>query len=260
MPYKATANDLMQLIRGGEPICEASRRLGISHIMVRQDLNPNQAMEDKPIDLIALLDKHPDINNKVTFGDGRGFIIYKLNRRCVDNLVSAQRDGEKLSSFHFSVLNPGKIILKFENIKDAVTLDFLTNYNENWKIYPYQEDIFSDCDGSDFNVQSLSSSWKHCGSLFSFGRDIQYLFRSRLTPLRHSLVYGYANRWIINLREIRQKLPSSSYHINTDGSVNLKLLLYYQTQGYVVVGFLISFVTAGWFLVQWLRWRADKGE
>jgi hypothetical protein len=239
--YKVPTNDLMQLIREGEPICEAARGLGVSHIMVRQDLDRNQAVEDRPARLIAILDGHSDISNKTTFEGAGKLAVYKLNDQCVDGLISTQRDKKGSHSFHFSVLNPTKIVLQFDNLKESVRLDFLTNFNENWKIYPSKEMI--PLDGGGFS---------------SFFMDIQYLFRSPLFHDRHTIVNGYANRWEIDPYQVKQKLSPNYYHLNTDGSVNFRLVLYYQTQAYVFVGFLISLLTLGVLLMLRLRQKARE--
>jgi len=230
--YKVPTNDLMQLIREGGPICEAARGLGVSHIMVRQDLDRNLAVEDRPARLITILDGHADIKKKTIFeGEGK-LTVYKLNDKCVDGLISAQRDKKGSHSFHFSVLNPAKILLQFDNLKKSVRFDFLTNFNENWKIYPSKEMIPLDC-----------------GFFSSFFMDIQYLFRSPLFHDRHTIVNGYANRWEIDPYQVKQKLSPDYYHLNTDGSVNFRLVLYYQTQAYVFVGFMISLLTLGVLLM-----------
>ena len=254
--YRVPTNDLMHLIREGKPICDAARCLGVSHIMVRQDLDPSQPVEDKAVDLIALLDRHPDISKKVIFDKGRGLTVYRLCDECADPLISAKRDGAKLPSFHFSVQNPGKIILQFDSLTESVQLDFLTNFNENWKIYPYKDASLVNAN-ADFNSLLMPSSREsHLRNIFSFFTDIQYLFRSDLFQDQHVQVNGYANGWRIDPRQIKQGLPPPYYHANQDGSVNFQLILYYQTQAYVCVGFVITLLTFGVFLVLFLQQKS----
>jgi len=116
-----------------------------------------------------------------------------------------------------------------------------------------------DCGTEDFNEQMpISSRKKHCGGFSSFFMDIQYLFRSPLFRDRHTIVNGYANRWEIDPYQVKQKLSPDYYHLNTDGSVNFRLVLYYQTQAYVFVGVMISLLTLGVLLMLRLHQKARE--
>lgn len=243
--YKLPTNDLMALIREDKSICEAARRLGVSHIMVRQDLNPIQAIEDKPTRLISALNSHLDINYKINFGGKAGLNVYKIKDKCIGGLISAQG----VSSLKYSVLNPGKIILKFERLQKHASLDFLVNFNDNWKIYPSKVEQL-DCGRATFNVlPSPLTLEEHCGGFASFFTDVRYLIRSPVFDDRHTISNEFANRWEIGLDRIQQEISADYYHLNSDGSVDLSLVLYYQSQAYVAVGLMISLLTLGVFLV-----------
>lgn len=258
--YKGPTNDLMQLIRDAAPICEASRRLGVSHIMVRQDMVPTQNMEDKPLDLISILNKHPDVRARVVFGGKAGFSFYKLKKECIDGLISAWVGEKKLKNFSFNVFNPGKIVLQFERLKGSARLDLLTNYNENWRIYPYPVGSDIVCGGTAFNAPAFfGAAGKACGSIQGFFTDAKYLILPSL-PLRHSVAYGYANSWLLDQRLIVENSPPAYYTINPDGSINFRLVLYYQTQGYVFSGAVIALITLAVLLLLWLRQRLSRAN
>ena len=53
------------------------------------------------------------------------------------------------------------------------------------------------------------------------------------------MVEGYANAWKIDPEFIKSNFPDKYYKVNPDGSMRLEFTIYYKTQIYFEVGFVI---------------------
>lgn len=62
----------------------------------------------------------------------------------------------------------------------------------------------------------------------------------------HHLVFDYANMWEIDSRIIQSDFPASDYQLMPDGSLHLKLRLYFQPYDYFVI---VNAISAGAYLI-----------
>lgn len=135
----------------------------------------------------------------------------------------------------FTVLNPVTYSVRLKNVSLNTPLHFLMSFNKEWKIY---------ADGSRINCQKDNDS--QCPpsyQLFS-GKELGYLFKKPLFEKSHQEYNGYANEWTLSSEEIRQSLPAGSYTTNADGTINIDLVIFYASQSWFYLIFLISVITS----------------
>ena len=120
----------------------------------------------------------------------------------------------------FSYISPVKYSLEIKNIRNIDQLVFLESYNKYWKIYPLKFETENNLDG--------------------FFSDLVYLYKKPIFDFGHKTIFGYANGWNIDTGDIINQYDNNYYKTNSDGSKNIKLLLYYKPQSFFYLGVAIS--------------------
>lgn len=210
--FKPLAAALLSDVRDNTSLCETARRLNISHIVVRQDLSAAAKVEDKPEDLIRILNAHPDIVSRKPFGAGGkpGFTLFTLKPECRSSLV--QLSGDDSAGITYRMESPVQIKITVTHVSKPVRLEYLTNFTKLWGLLPAKLHI----------------------------SPYRYLYRKTPFYDYHSPVYSYANQWELSPNILKQNLSSDQYTVNSDGSVNADLTLYYLPQLTYYAGALLT--------------------
>ena len=151
--------------------------------------------------------------------------------------------------------------LNYENIS------FKESFNKNWKLYI-----------SNYKNKNIFNK------AFFEWEELSYLYKKPLFENTHHLVYDYANWWNISKDEIIKyvdenyskelqkewypkqiangKLDYKYYVLNSDGSIDVELTLYFKPQSYFYLGLIISgttFIILVWYLtISYIRNRKEE--
>ncbi|MDD5731934.1 MAG: alpha-(1-_3)-arabinofuranosyltransferase family protein [Patescibacteria group bacterium] len=121
----------------------------------------------------------------------------------------------------FEKINPTKYIVHIKNLNKDQEIKFLESYDEGWKLFYTKEN-----------------------SSLSLYYDLLNLSNKRAVfGETHKMIYDYANSWTISPEFVKRNLPSRSYHQNSDGSVDIDLIIYFQPQSYFYLGSIITLVS-----------------
>lgn len=234
-PYKIQANKLMQDIREHNSICAASKALGVSHIIVRDDLVRSR-VEDSPQVIIAALDKHPEIASRVVFAGGNDtqLVVYKLKVECTTKLL--QLNGN-YASFKYNFINPGKIILNIEDLQGAAELILLENFNKNWEVFIDDQDAILDVNDQG---SSVAAAYNEPGSWKLSLNELHYAFKQAPFESTHAVTSQYANLWTLDFVGLKQASKAVGNSPALSGSRNVRLVLFYRPQAYFYLGLSIS--------------------
>lgn len=153
----------------------------------------------------------------------------------LDNIFASQQSNEFAFLYHKAMIQPSHVptirIISRDKYKYTIQINHLD-----------QDSLMV------FN-EHYAPSWLMKKSNTLFG----------IIPLRHILVNGIGNGYILNKDIIKKQLRPSDYSINTDGSINTTLVLYFQPQLYFYIGLTITCVTLlvslGFFLYPSIRKR-----
>lgn len=229
---KKIINPIMSDLRKGINVCNLIKEAGISHIMVRFDLSKDNPFEDSPINLTKKFDKNNLFIDKKKFSnkEGKGFYIYKINNRCTSNLIQISEANK--TSVTYQIINPIKIKILIKNLKNKITLTFLNNFQQTWKLYisEYNNDFF-------LRNELLNSNTYPKKAILVEGDELEYLFKKPLFAETQKSSKNWANQWTIDPQSIRNS--NSKYQENSDGSINIQLTLYFEAQNYFYIGILI---------------------
>lgn len=144
------------------------------------------------------------------------------------------KDGESLSATR---LHNTKFRLAFRNIKpesEILPVVFTQTFNSNWNMYP-TEIVESDINiyaGSTYHIDEEQNPEV-------FG-DMRYLLKEiHEADFGHSDEFYRLNSWEINTQDIDPALIET----NDNGTLNFDIILFYKTQSYLYLGWLISGLT-----------------
>jgi len=70
--------------------------------------------------------------------------------------------------------------------------------------------------------------------------ELQYLFKKSPFNNSQEVTLQYANKWTIDPALLSIEKKNESISSNGDGSVNVKLVLYYRPQAYLLLGIIMS--------------------
>jgi len=232
-PHRMLINKLMLLIRNKKSFCDLTKQIGISHIMVRQDLSDEAVIADKPQVLIDMLDMNKAIEEKREFKskEYKGFIIYQLKKDCRSDIIQISK--ANTAKIDYSIINPIKIKINIMGLKAADQLIYLSNFRSSWKLYFNQ--ISPYFISSNYINRNFYSDKKR----FFEGDEIALIWKNAYPEKYHTIKNGYANGWKIDPSYIKATYSDKYYRLNPDGSINIQLTLYYQIQSYFYLGILL---------------------
>jgi hypothetical protein len=113
-------------------------------------------------------------------------------------------------------INPTRYTLDMNLATFPKNIEFLQSYHRGWGLYlePYSE--------SEDSSYQLSRLWQ-----------------TPLSDESHQIVYEYANQWMIDPAYIRANYPRSYYSENPDGTIDLRMTLYFYPQSYLYLGYIV---------------------
>lgn len=109
---------------------------------------------------------------------------------------------------------------------------------------------FSQWRNDTYRVTECSSD-----ATFYAGGEISKLWEKPIFDDTHRLIYEYANAWTIDPEYIKANYSKEYYHENPDGSIDIRVTLYFRPQSYFYLGIIISATTCivliGYLIYAW---------
>lgn len=224
---------------------------------------------------LALLEKY-NIIKRITSNDY--FDLYEVANNYIYALIN-------WSNLSFQKINPIKYNININISWENEKLYFLQSNNPQWEIFLNKKQNISWCN----RLETYYNGWKkiieceHKQTFFEW-EELSYLYKKPLFENTHHLVYDYANWWNISKDEIIKyvdenyskelqkewypkqiangKLDYKYYILNSDGSIDVELTLYFKPQSYFYLGLIISgttFIILMWYLtISYIRNRKNK--
>lgn len=153
-------------------------------------------------------------------------------------------------NIYFQKINPVKYHLYIQNIKNSQDLLFLDSFSDGWKLFLQKNPSNLNCNNSSISVEGIVE----CGGIreyFSIN-DLKYSLTRNIFNNSHDIVYDYANYWKLNTEEVISNYPKDYYVQNSDGSLNIELVLYFVPQNYFYYGTAITIIVFLFFPIYFL--------
>jgi len=184
----------------------------------------------------------------------------------------------------YKEINPTKYRLIIHQVKDELPLVFNSNFNNNWKIYPIKlpvktsknelyhslkrnESYFKQKKDYQPNIAEvkffIDNNWlsyiKNRADFISknFNNTIQNnnlpdgsfletVFSNSIDEKYHLMANGYANSWTISPQSY---CMANNCHRNSNGTVDIELVVEFSLQKYLHLGIMISFFIFGFAII-----------
>ena len=203
-------NDIMK--RQYKDLNQILQRHNIQYIFVTKNL-PQELKKSYLFsgNILSYQDKQFEnalFGKKILQSTKRDYILYKT--KYTTSLFQSK-------NLNFQKINPITFHLTIKNIKHPQELLFLDSYNYGWKLYP---EVYT-----------------------SSNNEFLFLFKKDAFTNSHSILGSYANQWIIDPNTLKKSFPPDYYFTNPDGSINIKLILYFEPQENFYIGSFISILT-----------------
>lgn len=149
----------------------------------------------------------------------------------------------------YEKVNPTKYRVYFSNISNTQILNLSQNFSKDWKLYPENFKERDEC----FNyVSNHFSSTRECriqNNILKLS-DMKFLKKSAVFEDSHTTIWGYANSWEVSPNHILSNFNKTEYSINSDGSINFSLIVYFQPEiEYLSLGIFCFILSLSFLLI-----------
>jgi len=127
-------------------------------------------------------------------------------------------------------INDYEYLVQIENLSSPQLLVFLQSFDSGWQVYLNHANATSGC-----KTQTSYTSFNSIQCVSEDNPDIssslEYMLKKSLSPNQHSVWDGYANSWNMDPTYLKA-LGKEYYQTNSDGSINISLIIYFKPQSY----------------------------
>lgn len=249
-PFLSLQNELSLLHKQGDSLSQANKNIYNHFVDENLSLIKKEDFEKYRVKYIIL---HKDINynvfeyynnyDAVTQYLDREFTLINSNKYySIYQTFSSNVLLVNSNNLQFQKVNPTKYKLYINNLDGTQDLSFLESYHKEWKLYLKKHPTDSWCNQIEFYENTNTTECKSTQKFFE-GEELSYLWKKPVFDNSHEIVYDYANGWTIDSEYIKSHYSNNYYTTNSDGSINVELVMYFKPQSYFYLGILISITT-----------------
>lgn len=147
------------------------------------------------------------------------------------------------SQGYFQKISPIKYIV-YMHLTSVDELQFLDSYHDGWKLYLERYEEPTQCKNSIIKVMQGVSECSSADGLFQLS-ELSYLFKPRLAEKTHIFSPKYNNMWKIDPKDIQRDYNTTFYKKNRDGSIDIKVAVYFLPQEGFYVGIITTLLIVG---------------
>jgi hypothetical protein len=196
------------------------------YIFYHKDIDPRWIIASKYINSLLAELKSKHILQLTTSNDY--FDLYKVADKYLMPLISSS------GNLLFKQINPTKYKVNLA-LKDNQSIILNQSYNPEWKLFLDKNPNGLWCKPL-FKYSLFPTTECVSKRTFFEGEELSYLIKQPLADKSHVMVNDYANKWVINENYIKQNYSPDYYKVNSDGSINIELTMYFKPQSYFYIG------------------------
>jgi len=161
------------------------------------------------------------------------------------------------NNLYFRRISPTKYEIYIKNLKNPQKLSYLDSFHEGWGLYLQKNPDLNFCEEANKFENTNTIECKTKNELFN-GKDISYLWKDSVFEKDHTFENGFSNLWIVNSKAVIENFDSSYYKKNKDGSIDIKLILFFKPQSFFYLGTAISILVLILLFSSYLRIKIKK--
>lgn len=170
--------------------------------------------------------------------------IYRLNNTKPRIFVDQEQGRPEL---FFQRVNPTKYKIYVKGVRDGAKINFLENYDQNWRLYPLGRDSgvvkLDQCEREQKQIEGATE----CLSKDSFfeGDELALSLKQALPDSSHNKYADYGNQWTLRAGDVANSIDKNGYEISNypDGSFDIAFSLYFKPQTNFYLAGIISILT-----------------
>lgn len=235
------SQQIYQKIKDGQSVAQLLGEANIGYILQRNDIKAKteyrDSIESSSSEVInEYLGSQVVQGNLEKEGNFGKLDLYKVPTEYAHPHIYTE--GDSPVKISFSKNNYSSYNVNIENLAGPTQLVFSEGFHKDWLVYAGKA---SDCGDvvsvfPDFNVTECGPDGPIKNSLLNFSS----LGKKSFFDDTHEQIKTFANSWTIDPNEIKEKFAAADYSLNPDGSINLKLLIFFKPQSYFFWGLFIS--------------------
>lgn len=207
------------------------QRFGARYVIFHLDVPADKLVSAKP--LRAALDGLVRQHRLNLLRADPMLVLYQVPDSLITPLVALPPGSS------FTEESPVDYSLVVHGLRGSFDLRFLQSENVGWKLFPQPWRAVTCPAVASYQVApGVTGTEAECsgGRALEVGRGLGLQATAPTADSSHRLVDDFANSWILDPVVLRRTLPAGSYTNNPDGSMDLRLQLYYQPQSYFYDG------------------------
>lgn len=142
-------------------------------------------------------------------------------------------------SVQFQKIDSVTYVITLSHISTSTIVRFLESYDPKWMLYPLPQALTPTCSTLVYSENGVNECSQNEKTKIPF----QFLLTMRPYSATHRVYANYANEWVLNKNDIERKVPSSYYHVNSDGTITTSFLLFFKPQLYFYMGIFVSAIS-----------------
>lgn len=141
--------------------------------------------------------------------------------------------------YTYREFNESYYTIEINNIAKVTDFILKNSYHNWWKLYiePYNE---ISCATLDTSTNRNDVTQCKIDNQFYVWDELLKLRNKPIFENTHKMVYNYANQWTIDSEYIKENYPKEYYRENLDGTIDIRVTLFFRPQAYFYVWFIIS--------------------
>ncbi len=190
------------------------------------------------------------------------FELYQVAKKYQKPLINIEQNDYSLFSkqFTFQKINPTKYVFS-GRIYSGDKMLLNQSFSKEWKTFLQSKNIPKCEKIKDYNYQNnLYLECQNQDQILNF-TDFKYLFEKPVFDTNREMANDYANSWIIDTNYIKQNFSSEFYQENSDGSLDVNLVIFFRPQIFTYLLIFTSFLgisISTIYLIWWYFYRFKK--
>lgn len=237
-PFGKKLFELLILERKYQEVGQIYQKFNIKYIIVNNDITsdlqnsylyswytPGDVYQAQGIKFKAV------ILGKKLADFGKRYSLYKINPQFDSEKIYLTGNQQQFPTDYLNVsykkIASYEYRISIKNLKGQSNLVFLDPYHKQWELY--------------------------------FSKDKTVFVKGS-----HDVVFDYANGWPVDPEYIKKNFDKSLYKLNSDGSIDIELTLYFKPQSYFYPGLIVSgttlFLCVGYLIISLVKRKRILGK
>jgi len=212
------------------------QKFNTKYIILHKDIPEHYINASKNIyETIDILVKENKLK-KITENDY--FSFFELSNNYIMPVIYSNEN-----EIYFKKNSPVSYTIEIKNLKNKCTLYYKKTFSNYWNIYLNKFNNNQEFNYINHKYDAFNSI-EYSGNQPIFDvNNFKTIFLKKIFNNSHSIFDDYGNSWILDKNYIINNFPNSFYKINSDGSIDIEIILSNDIQLFFYLGIILTLIT-----------------